>query len=199
MEHSNIAIVLVHEIYGVNDHIKYVKNKLSKLDIDVICPNLLSQENAYIYDQEQMAYQNFMQNLGFEKGAYQIKQICKNLKETYKKVGIVGFSVGATMAWLCSQDNSCDFIVGCYGSRIRNYTDIEPICPTLLIFPTEENAFPILTLIKTLEQKENKHVDVKSFQGMHGFMNPFYKNYRAKSAEDAFQCIEKFIPHKRAD
>lgn len=193
MEYSDVAIILIHEIYGVNEHMEYVKKELSKLDVAVICPNLLPQENPYTYEQEHIAYQNFIQHVGFENAAQQIKQVSRKLRQTYKSVGVVGFSVGATIAWLCSQDSTFDFIVGCYGSRIRNYTEIEPTCLTLLLFPTEETAFPIDTLINALEKKENKNIELKSMQGGHGFMNPYDKNYRAESARKAFQYIEKFI------
>jgi dienelactone hydrolase len=193
MEKQNMAIVLAHEIYGVNEHMEYMQKRLSKLEIDIICPNLLHRENPFTYAEEALAYQNFVQNIGFEYGLQQVNQVITKLKQQYQKVGVVGFSVGATIAWLCSENKMCDFVVGCYGSRIRNHTDIDPACPTLLIFPTEERAFDVHILVETLKKKEYKDLKLKSFPGVHGFIDSFSQNYHEVSANKALQCIDEFL------
>ncbi|MGG3798377.1 dienelactone hydrolase family protein [Metabacillus fastidiosus] len=193
MKKKKIAVVLVHEIYGVNKHMKYVQERLFQQRIHVVCPNLLNKEHPYDYSEETAAYQHFMQNIGFNYGIQQIHQIIFDLKERYQKVGVVGFSVGATIAWLCNKNEICDFVIGCYGSQIRNYIDIEPVCPTLLIFPTEEKAFNIHTLVETLVEKENKNLQLKIFPGIHGFIDSFSPNYHELSAIQALQCIDEFL------
>ncbi|MDQ0243182.1 dienelactone hydrolase [Bacillus fengqiuensis] len=193
MKKQDIAIVLVHEIYGVNEHMKYMQKRLSLLGIHVICPDLLHKEPPYKYAEEALAYQNFVQNIGFEYGVQQVNQAIAKLKQQYQRVGVVGFSVGATIAWLCSENKMCDFVIGCYGSRIRNHTDIEPACPTLLIFPTEEKAFDVHTLVETLKKKEYRDLKLKSFPGVHGFIDSFSQNYHEVSAVKALQCIDEFL------
>lgn len=194
MSKKDTAIVLVHEIYGVNQHMKYMKNTLETLlGADVICPNLYQQETAYTYEQEAEAYQAFTQGVGFDHGAQRILDEVATRKQQYQRVGVIGFSVGATIAWLCSEDRTCDFIVGCYGSRIRNDTTLEPVCPTLLIFPTEEKAFDVHTLMETLERKGNRTLQLKSFPGVHGFIDPFNPNYHADSAAEALKSIKDFV------
>ena len=188
-----MAIVLAHEIYGVNKHMEYMQKRLSKLGIDVICPNLLHRETPFTYAEEALAYQDFIQNIGFEYGVQHVNQVITKLKQRYQKVGVVGFSVGATIAWLCSENKMCDFVVGCYGSRIRNHTDIDPACPTLLIFPTEERAFDVHILVETLKKKEYKDLKLKSFPGVHGFIDSFSQNYHEVSANKALQCIDEFL------
>lgn len=193
MEKQDVAIVLVHEIYGVNEHMKHMQKRLCKPGIHVICPNLLHKETPYTYAEEALAYQNFVQNTGFEHGVQQVNQVIAELKQQYHKVGVVGFSVGATIAWLCSENKMCDFVVGCYGSRIRNHTDIEPACPTLLIFPAEEKTFDVHALVETLKKKEYKQLKLKSFPGVHGFIDSFSQNYHEVSAIEALQCIDEFL------
>ncbi|WP_028402286.1 dienelactone hydrolase family protein [Ectobacillus panaciterrae] len=200
MNRSNkdTAVILIHEIYGVNNHMEHMKEELSKMDIEVVCPNLLNREVPYTYSEEKEGYQNFIEHVGFENGAEQIRRTLKELKRQYRTVGIIGFSVGATIGWLCSGDNICDFAVGCYGSRIRDYTDMKPICPTLLIFPTEEIAFDIHILLSALEQKENECLQLKTFLGTHGFMNPFHKDYHETSAVQALTYIKGFIQQHKS-
>ena len=193
MGKQDTALVLAHEIYGINEHMKYMQKRLSMLGIHVLCPNLLHKETPYTYADEALAYQNFVQNIGFEYGVQQVNRIIAELKQQYQRVGVIGFSVGATIAWLCSENKMCDFVVGCYGSQIRNYTEIKPTCPTLLIFPTEEKAFDVHTLIETLKEKEYKDFKLKSFPGVHGFIDSFSKNYHEVSAIKALQCIDEFL------
>ena len=193
MKNHNMAIVLVHEIYGVNEHMKYMKEILSKLGIDIICPNLLHKEIPYSYSEEEFAYENFTQNVGFEKGVQQINQVIAELKQQYRRVGVIGFSIGATIAWLCGENKICDFVIGCYGSRIRNYVDVEPTCPTLLIFANKEKVFDIHKLVDVLKKKRYSFLQVKSFEGSHGFMDPFSDNYKKLSAHQALQHINEFV------
>lgn len=193
MKKSNKAILLIHEIYGVNDHMKLMKEKLSKLEADIICPNLLSNDVPYSYKEEGMAYQNFVKNIGIDEGSKQIINMLIQLKQEYEEVGIMGFSVGATISWLCSENNLCNFVIGCYGSRIRDYVNRSPVCPTLLIFPTKEEAFDVDYLINSLKQKREPLLEVKKFHGFHGFMNPFSQTFNKESADQAFQSISDFL------
>ncbi len=136
---------------------------MSKLEADIICPNLLSKDVPYSYEEEGMAYHNFVQNIGIDEGSRQITNMLIQLKQEYEEVGVIGFSVGATMSWLCSENNLCNFVIGCYGSRIRDYVNRSPVCPTLLIFPAEEQTFDVDSLINSLEQKESRFWKSKSF------------------------------------
>ncbi|MFP8644199.1 MULTISPECIES: dienelactone hydrolase family protein [Priestia] len=199
MGKKNKAILLIHEIYGVNDHMKFMKEKLSKLEADIICPNLLSKDAPYSYEEEGMAYQNFVQNIGMDEGSRQITNMLIQLKQEYEEVGVIGFSVGATMSWLCSENNLCNFVIGCYGSRIRDYVNRSPACPTLLIFPTKEEAFDVDYLINSLKQKREPLLEVKKFHGFHGFMNPFSQTFNKESADQAFQSISDFLEKNLAD
>ncbi|MDC7721050.1 dienelactone hydrolase family protein [Priestia megaterium] len=199
MEKSNKAILLIHEIYGVNDHMKWMKEKLSKLEADIICPNLLSKDAPYSYEEEGMAYQNFVQNIGIDEGSRQITNMLIQLKQEYEEVGVIGFSVGAAISWLCSESNLCNFVIGCYGSRIRDYVNRSPVCPTLLIFPAVEQTFDVDCLINSLKQKREPLLEIKKFYGVHGFMNPFSQTFNKESADQAFQTISDFLEKQLAD
>ncbi|WP_373688755.1 dienelactone hydrolase family protein [Brevibacillus daliensis] len=62
---SDKLIIVVHEIYGINQHIKDICDLLLEKSYDVICPNLLEKEIPFDYSQEEDAYRNFMDSLGF--------------------------------------------------------------------------------------------------------------------------------------
>ncbi len=187
---SDKLIIVIHEIYGVNQHIKTYCNHFAKLGYEVFCPNLLNKEQPFPYDQEETAYQYFTNEIGFLKARDKINIIIKENREKYKKIYLVGFSVGATISWLCSNVNDVDGVIGYYGSRIRNYMNVYPKCPVLLFFPEKEEAFDVDDINPKLIEK---NVEVHKFEGKHGFSDRFSMKYNKHSAEAAFQIVVDFL------
>lgn len=179
---SDTAIILIHEIYGINQHMKSFCEFLSEQNFDVICPNLLGSDVPFDYSQEELAYHHFMENVGFENALRKIKAVLLDNKNKYKRIFVVGFSVGATLAWLCSEEESVDAIVGYYGSRIRNFVSITPKSPTMLFFPLEEKSFNVDELISVLDKRKIK---IFKLTGQHGFGDPYSSNYNKESAQKA--------------
>ncbi|MDP1420534.1 dienelactone hydrolase family protein [Peribacillus simplex] len=187
---SDTVIIVIHEIYGLNQHMQGFCESLSKQGFDVICPNLLGRKTPFDYSQEEAAYRHFMENVGFTNALHKIKEIGSNIKDEYQKIFILGFSAGATVAWLCSEEEWVDGIVGYYGSRIRNYLELTPQCPALLFFPQEESAFNVDELISALERK---NIEVHKFNGKHGFSDPYSSKYHVESAQKAVSKMMKFF------
>ena len=133
------AVVLLNEIYGVNVHIEHYAKEFIALGYDVYCPNLLQLEQPFPYEKEQQAYAHFINDIGFEQSFAQVQNLILELKDTYKEIHIIGFSIGATIAWLCSELTAVKSVVGYYGSRIRNYLDINPECMYFLYTDNRNN------------------------------------------------------------
>ena len=55
-DEEKLALVVVHEIYGVNDHMHHVTDHFTSSHIDVFCPNLLQSQHAFHYSDEEKAY-----------------------------------------------------------------------------------------------------------------------------------------------
>lgn len=191
---SDKAVVVLHEIYGVNNHIVRVCKRLSKYNLDVIAPNLINDRASFNYKQEDMAYGFFMSNIGFESAAKQVKEVLYCARNKYRQVYVLGYSIGATLAWLCSETGLCDLVIGFYGSRIRDYLFIKPTCPCLLYFPTWERSFNVDDLILILSHINN--VRITKLYGYHGFADPFSQNYNKQSATKACEEIQLFITNK---
>ena len=191
INNSDSVVIVLHEIYGINAHIQTVCERLFTKGYKIICPNLIGLNHPFNYDSEEEAYHHFMNNIGFDSAVQQVKQVIAGAKKEYKHVYLLGYSVGATIAWLCSdEENSCDAIIGYYGSRIRDYSSINPKCPVLLIFPTEEKAFNVQKLVNSLEKK---NICVYMLDRKHGFSDPFSKNYCLQSFEKGEELVDKFL------
>ena len=187
----NTVIFVLHEIYGINDHIKQVCEEFSNHGYDVVCPELAETNEVFDYLQEEEAYRHFMDDTGFELAARKVEKLIIKARSKYKYVFIAGYSIGATVAWLCSHKmNMCDGIIGYYGSRIRDYVDLTPQCPVLLFFPEEEKSFSMKKLTVSLK-KEN--VEIQVFKGNHGFCDPFGPHYYQQSCKEAEKIAYGFF------
>lgn len=184
------VIIVLHEIYGVNQHIESVCERFRKAGYDVICPNLIGRASAFDYDLAEQAYRHFMETVGFAAAVALVKASAKRAKQRYARVYLLGYSVGATIAWLCSAEAGvCDGMIGYYGSRIRDAKEIIPQCPQRLLFASEE-AFNVKRLVRFWERRK---VNARVIDGKHGFADPFSRNYCAKAANEAENIVNDFL------
>ncbi|MDX8360195.1 dienelactone hydrolase family protein [Cytobacillus sp. IB215316] len=188
---SDKLVIVVHEIYGVNEHMRHICKELFNKGFDVICPNLYSENNQFHYDEEKLAYHHFVNKVGFARAATYVKALLKKSRQEYSKIFILGYSVGGTVAWLCSEDQNCDGVISYYGSRIRDFIDMIPACPALLIFPENEKSFHVDQLITKLNDKEK--ITIKKYRTNHGFSDNNSENYCELSAKHAFNELLRFI------
>jgi Dienelactone hydrolase and related enzymes len=186
---SDSAIIVLHEIYGINWHMREVCREYAAAGYDVCCPDLLA-GRTFDYAQQQDAYEFFMKTAGFEVYS-SINDLIRQLRPKYRKIILLGFSAGATVAWRCAESGLCDGMIGCYGSRIRDYTELKPKCPTLLIFADQEIFFDAAGLASELKSKPN--VTAVLLSGNHGFCDPFSAGYNPVSAAEAKELIIKFL------
>ncbi len=183
---NQTALIVLHEIYGINKHIDEVCHAYHMEGYDVYCPNLLQEKGPFTYNEVDEAYGYFMNHIGFE--IYiEINQEIEKLKKRYEKVFVIGFSIGATIAWRCSENNLCDGVICCYGSRIRDYLSVLPKVPVLVAF-AKHDTFQVHPIAQILKEKEK--TDVHIMDANHGFYNPYSSHYN-QIASSQFNQIQK--------
>ncbi|EPR10046.1 dienelactone hydrolase family protein [Ruminiclostridium papyrosolvens] len=190
INNSKDLIILIHEIYGVNPFITGIANRFTLWGYDVVCPDLCGLEHPFDYSEHETAYRYFYNNIGFKKGTDIVINLAKQLKSSYNRIFLIGFSIGATTAWLCSESGLFSGVICCYGSRIRDYTDISPSCPALLIFPSHEKSYNIRDFVSGFKEPG---VKVHTLEGNHGFADSYSTGYNEDSAKKAFDLIKGFI------
>lgn len=187
-ENNKQAIIVLHEIYGVNQFVKEQCQKFREAGYDIFCPNIIDKP-PFSYEESIEAYDFFTKNVGFE--VYkEISIFVNKLKDKYDNVFIIGFSVGATIAWRCCENSLCSGIVACYGSHIRDYTDLSPTCPTLLLF-AKEYTFDINALVFQLRDKQ--HLNIIEFDAEHGFLDFHSKHFNIQQSKRAEKSIVHFL------
>ncbi|MER1986693.1 MAG: dienelactone hydrolase family protein [Solibacillus sp.] len=174
-QNSNRCVILLHEIYGVNDHLQHYATFMYDHGFDVYVPNLLAKSTAYSYEEEDLAYENFMANVGFDRAQQQVNAFINQLAKKYQHIRIIGFSVGATIGWLCSENPFVHKVIGLYGSRIRQYTELTPRAEVRLFYGDKEKSFDPQQLKISLSKHAN--VVVTIVEGEHGFADPYSQKY----------------------
>jgi len=185
---NKYALVVLHEIYGINKFILEICNDYKIQGFDVFCPDMI-QGKSFLYSEVAEAYQNFLNNTGF--GYYKkIEELILKLKLTYEKVFIIGFSVGATIAWRCCEYSNCDGIICCYGSRIRDYMSFKPSKKVLLLF-AKNDSFDVENIAEKLSEKQN--IEIYVLQASHGFMDHYSDYFNKEQTQIAKMYIEQFL------
>ncbi|HEX3021809.1 MAG TPA: dienelactone hydrolase family protein, partial [Lachnospiraceae bacterium] len=88
IRNSSTAILVLHEIYGINSFIKDICAQYHKEGFDVYSPNLYGNEKCFSYENAEEAYRYFIDEVGFDIAKNMIHLI-NNLKKSYKKVIVV--------------------------------------------------------------------------------------------------------------
>ncbi|HEI6966057.1 TPA: dienelactone hydrolase family protein [Yersinia enterocolitica] len=159
------AVVLLHEIYGINDHIRRIRDEWLGREFDVYTPALFPHMTPFGYAQQDEAYRHFSENVGLN--PISVVSLLSELRKKYTRLLVMGYSVGATLAWLAARNGLCDGVICYYGSRIRQYSDFAPSCPALVIIARYEPAFD--TVVMQQELQKFPSVQCAMFDAYHGF------------------------------
>lgn len=187
-------IFILHEIYGVNDFIKMQAEAYSNGNTTVECSSLYLDNRIFPYEQEQQAYEYFINEVGFDAPLERLTEKILEASAHYDEVLLIGFSVGATLAWRLSE-LPLQGVVCVYGSRIRQYLDVNPSCPTLVILPSHEKSFNVHELKETLDTFPAVHT--RQYLGQHGFMDSNNPNYNYGSYLQSQAEISQFFDIKQ--
>lgn len=184
------AMVIIPEIYGINQYIRDWSDFFKFHGYDPHCLDLLGSGSSYPYSESRKAYDHFINKIGFDHYK-EVAVYIRNLRNRYKKVIVFGSSVGATIAWRLTENGCCDGMIGYYGSRIRDYLEVNPICPCLLLFPEQETSFEIQSILPKLNEK--KKVTTLILPGTHGFADPYGNDFVFQSGKKALDMVEYFL------
>ena len=144
---SRATVLLLHEIYGITENLRYLAALLEQQGYRVLLPSFYP-ENHFFAD-EQQAYAYFLQHVDIETASVDLQHIISRLSPA--PVILIGFSIGATLAWLQAQNPHIQGVVAIYGSRIRHYTCLTPSVPCRLFF-CHEKHFDVQHTMQLLAQ-----------------------------------------------
>ncbi len=176
MKRTNLIIILP-EIYGINDFIKGQASLYLGLGFDV---EIFNYGRSFSYSEEKEAYRFFMEEKGFDTG--EIEELVREKRRHYEKILLLGFSVGASLAYRAGSRVPLEGVVCLYGSRIRDYLDEKPSLPSLVILSQDEDYY--------LEEDQLRLVKLA---GPHGFMDSYSSGFKEEARARAQELIEGFL------
>ncbi|MGA2551127.1 MAG: dienelactone hydrolase family protein [Burkholderiaceae bacterium] len=135
------GLVVIQEIWGVNEHIRAVADQYASDGYVVIAPDVFWRQKPRVdlkYDEADtaQAYQ-FMQNLD---GANAVKDLTSTVKtlralpEVKGKVGVLGFCMGGRLSFLAAAQSGVDSAVCYYGGGIQNFLDLAASVKVPILF-----------------------------------------------------------------
>ncbi len=178
-------VIIIHEIYGVTPNLLSLREELVRRGCSVSLPSLYDDNSVSVKEED--AYERFYSRVGIDGACEKIEKIIH--RNPGSEISLLGFSVGATIAWLSSRNRAVSQVIGIYGSAIRKYLDVQPSVSTHLLF-TRESGFDAEALQLRLQKRP--HVTSAMIPGYHGFYSreAFSSTLIESLNRDIFRIIE---------
>lgn len=190
------GLVVIQEIFGVNSHIRSVADGYAKDGFLAVAPALFDRIQSGI----ELGYEgadlqtamSLIPKLDVEKSVLDIGAAIEfAAKETGKKVGVVGYCFGGTLAWLAAARLHPAAAVGYYGGRIGNYVGEIISVPVMLHFGRRDAHIPAEEVEKV--QRAHPEVEIHWYDAGHGFNCNPRASYNAAAAKEARQRSLDFL------
>ncbi len=190
------GLVVVQEVFGVNAHIRSVADGYARDGFLAVAPALFDRvergvELAYEGADLQRAM-SFIPRLDAENALLDIAAaIAFAGTATGKKVGVVGYCYGGTMAWLAAARLNPAAAVGYYGGRIGNYAAEKPKAPVMLHFGKQDAHIPAEEVAKV--HAAHPEVEIHWYDAGHGFNCDARASFNPQAAQQARECSLNFL------
>ncbi|WP_237153702.1 dienelactone hydrolase family protein [Oryzibacter oryziterrae] len=165
------GVVVIQEIFGVNDHVRRITEELAAAGFAAVAPALFDRYERNVdlgyTDDDRQKGMAFMSHFDFAKALADVAA-AKAALAPIGKVGIVGFCLGGTIAYLSACRQDFDASVGYYGGGIARFPDDRPRGPLMLHFGEADAHIPLSVGEKV--KAESPAVEVYTYPGGHGFM-----------------------------
>jgi carboxymethylenebutenolidase len=162
-ENATKGIVVIQEIFGVNHHIRDMADRFAAQGYAVVAPAL--------FDRVQKGIELGYTQADIDKGReYRMKlsdpQVMADVEAAArhlagKKLGIVGYCFGGTVAWWGATRSKSFAAASCwYGGGIAGTKDERPNCPVQMHFGEKDASIPMsdVDAIRAAQPKAESYV-----------------------------------------
>jgi carboxymethylenebutenolidase len=193
---SKGGIVVVQEIFGVNHHIRSVCDRFAEEGYTAVAPAVFDRfvrdfESGYTPDEIASARKH-LGSLNWDHLMQDTAAAAAELKSV-GPVGIVGFCLGGTVAFLgATRLDGISAAVAYYGGGIVNFADEKPKCPVQMHFGEKDDGIPLTDVEKIKEKRPDCEIYVYPGAG-HGFHCDERASYHKDAAAQAWQRTLTFL------
>ena len=196
---SHAGIVVIQEIFGVNNHIRNVTDRFAADGYLALAPAMFDRRKKDVelgYTQEGIAQgREIAMSLKPDEILADVRGAIKALRaQGCSKIGIVGFCFGGTVAWRAAASADVDAAVGYYGGGVYAARELKPKVPTALHFGDKDAHIP-MDQVKAVAEA-HPEVAVHVYAADHGFHCDERGSYDAAAAKQAYaRTLEFFAKH----
>ena len=190
------ALVVIQDAFGVGHYIRSVCDSYCADGYVAIAPALYDrQQRAAVFDHSPGSHKaaaRFRADLNWDHVLADVEAAIAHVRTT-GPVGILGFCVGGSVAWLTSASLPVAAAACYYGKDIAGWLDRKPRCPTILHFGDSDHLIPL----SDVERIKRAYPDLPTciYPAGHGF-DGAGKGYHAESAALArSRTLEFFRRH----
>ncbi|MEA2920106.1 MAG: carboxymethylenebutenolidase [Bradyrhizobium sp.] len=190
------AVVVIQEIFGVNQHIRAVCDRLAAEGYVAIAPSIFDRiEPGFTsgYSPEEVATaRKFVANPDWAAMLRDTQAAIDAVKDV-GLIGIIGFCLGGSVAYAAATKLSgLSAAIGYYGGAIVRFADDRPKVPTQLHFGEKDAGIP-LSDVETIKAKRPE-VEIHVYPGaQHGFNCDARASYDKASADIAWPRSIAFL------
>jgi carboxymethylenebutenolidase len=190
------GLVVLQEVFGVNAHIRSVADGYARDGFFCVAPALFDRiepgiELGYEGEDRQRAM-SLLPKLNMEKSLLDVAAaIDFAAASTGKKIGVVGFCWGGSLAWLAATRLRPAVAVGYYGGQIGNYAAENPSAPVMLHFGRQDAHIPPEVAEKV--HAAHPEVEIYWYDAGHGFNCDVRASYDAAAAKQARERTLAFL------
>jgi len=191
------AVVILQEIFGVNRHIRSVVDLYAREGFFAVAPALFDRVKRKV----ELSYsENDREEARQIAGQLQQETILEDIaaalayargKVPSRKVGIVGYCLGGSYAWLSATRLNPDAAIGYYGSLVSKFIQETPTCPVLLHFGSKDRGIPLSDVEKI--QQTRPSLPVHIYDAGHGFNCEERDSFSAEAAPLALARTLTFL------
>ncbi len=141
------GLVVIQEAFGVNSHIRSVTDGFAEDGFLAVAPALFDRMQRGV----ELGYtpEDLQKGIALARGGNTddyVKDIAAALgyarRESGKKVGVIGYCLGGSLAWLAAARLDPDVAVGYYGGYIATFAGEKPKAPIMLHFGLDDTHIP---------------------------------------------------------
>ena len=198
------GVVVIHEAFGLNDHIRDVTDRLAAAGYAALGADLFTGRNRAICMARYMAgmLAGSVNRAGIDDLKASLTYLAKLPEVDPQRLGAIGFCMGGgfAIAWACT-DSRLKAIAPFYGSNPRPLEVVRRSCPVVGSYPGRDFTAPAgRALDRTLTRFGIDH-DIKVYpETRHSFFNDTGRAYDREAAEDSWRrVLDFFESHLRAD
>lgn len=183
---SKGGVVVIQEIFGVNNHIREVADGYAADGYTAIAPQIfdrlepgieLGYEGADMQRGIELAFQKLDHALALADVQAAIERAAQ-----YGKVGVVGYCFGGLLTWLSACElNGVAAASSYYGGGVAGVADKSPRCPVMMHFGALDAHIPLSDVEKVRLAQPDSTIFV--YDADHGFNCDHRASFNAEAAQ----------------